>query len=176
MFIKYSIKLLAVTGLLFCLTACQEDMIPSGEDQRQADTDLVGKMIEDFSFDLSTGEQDSLNNRLQNHDAVVLYFTMWCTKCDQHMKDMWFNLMDQYPSVDFIAVDYLTSSSVENTRSTQLELGWGSFPTISDHDDALENLLGGTMAITVVIDKNSVVQLNEEYKNGSRLREVLDAL
>lgn len=166
-----------IAAALCCLTltACQEDMLPSGDDNRNAETEQVGKTIDDVSFTLSTGEIDSLNNRLQRYDAVVLYFTMWCPVCTEHMISISRSYQQNYPNVDFMFVDYLTRS-VSQTRNTQLSQGWDGFDTISDANNALEDLFNGTMAITVVIDKNSIVQMNEEFKNGVRLSETLDAL
>lgn len=166
-----------ITAIFCCvfLSACEEDMMPSGDDQRNTETEQVGKTIDDVTFTLSTGEQDTLNARLQTHDAVVLYFTMWCPVCTEHMISISRQYQQNYPNVDFVFVDYLTDS-VEQTQSTQRSQGWDGFDTISDFDNKLENLFDGTMAITVVIDKNSIVQMNEEFKNGTRLKEALDAL
>lgn len=173
-----SVWQLGYSLLLSCallLSGCQEDMLPSDEDRRDGSQSQVGNMVEDFSFTLSTGEQTALTTRLQTHDAVVLYFTMWCPVCTEHMQHIQQHFISAYPNVDFLFVDYLTDS-VTNTRSTQLSQGWDGFDTISDFDNTLENLFDGTMAITVVIDKNSVVLLNEEFKNGARLEEALENL
>ncbi len=167
---------------LLALAGCQEDMMPSSKDQRSENQNqvggsvggTVGSTVEDFSYTLSTGEQNQLNTLLQTHDAVVLYFTMWCPVCTEHMQHIQV-LTAEHPNIAFVFVDYLTNS-VANTRQTQLSQGWDGFDTISDFDNALENQFDGTMAITVVIDKNSIVKLNEEFKNGARLKDVLNTL
>ena len=174
MFFRFVVLTLSILTL-----GCQEDLQPSSSDRRDIEEGSTGvqagQIIDDFEYTLSTGATSSLTADLQTHDAVVYYFTMWCPVCTEHMQHIAQDLVTAYPDVQFYFVDYLTSS-LNQTHSTLTSQGWQGFPTISDFNNALENKLDGTMAITVVVDKNYTVQLNEEFKNGSRLEDVLEAL
>lgn len=159
-------------SLLFALSACQQDLMPSGEDQRSS---AVPAISEDFSVTLSDGSDFSLSSALSEHDAVVLYFTMWCPVCDEHMQHLRESFVPAYPNVQFVLVDYV-SDSVSATYKNQRSAGYGDFLTISDHQNLLQNLFAGTMASTVVIDKNFVVQMAETFKTGEQLQVLLNAL
>lgn len=160
------------TALLLTLAGCQQDLMPSGEDQRSS---AVPAISEDFSVTLSDGSDFSLSSALTGHDAVVLYFTMWCPVCDEHMQHLRESFVPAYPNVQFVLVDYV-SDSVSATYKNQRSAGYGDFLTISDHQNVLQNLFAGTMASTVVIDKNFVVQMAETFKTGEQLQVLLNAL
>ncbi len=81
----------------------------------------------------------------------------------------------QYPNVDFLFVDYV-SGSVSASNDSRFASGYGDFDVIADADDKVQNLLGGTMASTIVIDQNFIIQMNEEFKDGSRLHTLLNNL
>jgi thiol-disulfide isomerase/thioredoxin len=165
-------KSLLVFGLMITLSACQEDLVP---DDSSLSQDATGMTLEDFSVSLNTDSQFELTQTLTTKDAVVLYFTMWCPICDSHMTHIRNHLVDAYPNVSFVMVDYV-SGSLQDSRSSQMASGYGDFEVIADTDDALQDLLQGTMGSIVVIDKNQVVLLNEYFKNDTSLMAVLDNL
>lgn len=170
------IKLMALIFVsAFLLAGCQEDLFPSNDPLNSQSEARVGATISDFEFSLSTNSLDQLSNRLQTHDAVVLYFTMWCPVCDSHMSHIRSQFKSQYPDVDIIFVDYV-SGTINNARGAQTSSGYSDFDVIADYDDQLQSYLGGTMASTIVIDKNFTVLMNEEFKTGSQLSLVLNDL
>lgn len=166
------IRLTVLASLLTLLSACEEDLVPSDSALSQ---DATGMTLDDFTVSLNTDTQLGLTQTLTTHDAVVLYFTMWCPICDSHMTHIRNHLVDSYPNVSFIMVDYV-SGSLQDSRASQLASGYSDFDVIADTDDALQDLLQGTMGSIVVIDKNQVVLLNEYFKNDASLVAILDAL
>ena len=146
MFIK-SLMLLASFCLLW---GCQEDLMPESDaDNRQREPFVV----DDFTVNLNTEQDYSLSERLNNYDGIVLYFTMWCPVCDNHM---------QLLRSDFVA-QYLNN-------------GYRDFNVISDRDDYLENVLDGAMARVVLIDKNFTVVFSELFKNHLDLAAAIEGL
>ena len=178
MFINIKKLILQLTRLTFLLSAlitlsaCQEDLVP---DDSSLSQDATGMTLDDFTVSLNTNTPLALTQTLTTHDAVVLYFTMWCPICDSHMTHIRKQLVDAYPNVSFIMVDYV-SGSLSDSRASQLASGFGDFEVIADTDDTLQNLLQGTMGSIVVIDKNQVVLLNEYFKNDASLVAILDTL
>ena len=166
------LRLVVITGILTMLSACQEDLVP---DDSALSQDATGMTLDDFTVTLNTDSSLGLTQTLTTHDAVVLYFTMWCPICDSHMTHIRNHLVDSYPNVSFIMVDYV-SGSLQDSRASQLASGYSDFDVIADTDDALQDLLQGTMGSIVVIDKNQVVLLNEYFKNDASLVAILDAL
>jgi len=47
---------------------------------------------------------------------------------------------------------------------------------VDDINHTVTDLYSATMGTTIVIDKNTVIKMNEDYKDGRKLQEVLDAL
>jgi peroxiredoxin len=159
-----------------------DDLFPSGEDERaavEAGTvgPGVGQRAPDFTAPDTLGGTFTLSDALPASGAVVLYFTMWCPTCDSHMSHMRDALVPRYPNVAFVAVDYV-SGSVADARSAQDSHGFGGpeFRVVADLSDAVESLYEGTMGTAVVIGADGVVRLNEDYKDGSRVEEVLAGL
>ena len=157
----------------FCLLwGCQEDLMPESDaDNRQREPFVV----DDFTVNLNTEQDYSLSERLNNYDGIVLYFTMWCPVCDNHMQLLRSDFVAQYPNVDFVLVDYV-SASAANSRTTQLNNGYRDFNVISDRDDYLENVLDGAMARVVLIDKNFTVVFSELFKNHLDLAAAIEGL
>jgi len=166
---------LFVALLSWFMTGCQEDLLPSNDQLASNSIAEVGSTLDDINFTLSTGDTQNLSDRLQNADAIVLYFTMWCPVCDSHMNHIRQHIRDDYPNVDFIFVDYV-SGSVSASYGAQRSSGYSDFDVLADINDVLQNRLGGTMATTVVVDKNFIVRMNEEFKTGSQLTAMLDQL
>ena len=146
-------------------------MPESDADNRQREPFVV----DDFTVNLNTEQDYSLSERLNNYDGIVLYFTMWCPVCDNHMQLLRSDFVAQYPNVDFVLVDYV-SASAANSRTTQLNNGYRDFNVISDRDDYLENVLDGAMARIVLIDKNFTVVFSELFKNHLDLAAAIEGL
>jgi len=173
--------------LLVCLgfAGCggvADDLFPSGEDNRaavEAGTvgSQVGQLAPDFTVPDTLGGTFTLSEELPAVRGVVLYFTMWCPVCDSHMSHLRDGIVPGFPDVAFLAVDYV-SGSVADARSAQNSHGFGGGPfrVVADLEGLLEALYQGTMGTAVVIDRDGVVRLNEDYKNGSRLESVLAGL
>jgi peroxiredoxin len=176
MFTRIKLTTFILIGM-FLLTGCQEDLFPSNDQLTSKSEAQVGALIDDLEFTLSTNINDEISSRLQpnNIDAVVLYFTMWCPVCDSHMSHIRSQFKNQYPNIEFMFVDYV-SGSTTSSRGAQTSSGYSDFDVISDYDNALENYFSGTMASTIVIDKNFIVLMNEEFKTGSQLASILDNL
>lgn len=168
------IKLLSLLMALSLLTGCLEDLNPDDKDIR-SDTDLAPKTSEGFTAITSLNETINLEDELLINDAVVLYFTMWCPLCDSHMSHIRSHVIDNYTNVRFYMVDYV-SANVSQVRSSQLANGYAGLQLLVDNNQSLLSQYQATMASVVVIDDKNQILLNEDYKNGARLIDVLDNL
>jgi len=166
------------------LSACADvldDINPSGSDKRgDFDSSTIGSHPGETAADFSVF--DTLNNtfvmssELVGADAIVVYFTMWCPICDSHMTHMRSNIIPDYPNVKFYFIDYV-SGLVSVARASQLDNGYAtSTVLVDDSNHTVTDLYDATMGTTIVIDRNTIVQMNEDYKDGSKLKDVLDAL
>ncbi len=181
----YARKWLFTAGLiaLLGLSGCQglsDDLSPEGSDQRPdvaagSSGSQVSQLAPSFTAVDSLGATHTLAAELATVDGVVLYFTMWCPTCDSHMSHIRSSLMADFPNVTFLIVDYVTGSVVAS-RSAQLANGYASFTVLADTGLALYNDFDGGMAVTVVIDSAGIVQFNEDYKDGAKVRATLAAL
>jgi len=157
-----------------------DDLAPDGSDRRP-DVEqgvigpYVGQIAPDFTLQDTLYTGVTLSAELANADAVVLYFTMWCPICDSHMSHMRSTVIPQYPEVTFWFVDYV-SGSVEVARAAQVSSGYADVTVLVDTDQNVLDDYVATMGTTVVVDRNGVVQMNEDYKDGTRLQSVLEAL
>jgi len=169
---------------LILLSACADvldDINPSGSDKRgDFDSSTIGSHPGETAADFSVF--DTLNNtfvmssELVGADAIVVYFTMWCPICDSHMTHMRANIIPDYPNVKFYFIDYV-SGLVSVARASQLDNGYGSSTVlVDDSNHTVTDLYDATMGTTIVIDRNTIVQMNEDYKDGSKLKDILDAL
>jgi len=163
--------LISNLACIFLLTGCVEDLNPSSKDLRE-DQILTA---ENFTAITTLNESIILEDELLTHDAVVLYFTMWCSLCDQHMDHMRRYIIDDYPNVRFLMVDYV-SGNIDQAHSSQLNSGYADLTVLVDNENALLTSFNATMASVIVIDDQNNILLNEDYKNGSRLIDTLKAL
>jgi peroxiredoxin len=166
--------------LVLGLTGCQDNLNPSGSDERpEVVTGIIGNQVgqiaPDFTIESTVNTFHTLSSELATKDGVVLYFTMWCPVCDSHMSHMRSNYIASYPDVQFFLIDYV-NGTVTNARSAQLSSGYSSVDVLADIDHTAMNLYDGTMGTTVVIDGNGIVQMNQDYSNGSKLGQVLSTL
>lgn len=171
---------------IFCaLVGCgsmADDLAPSDDDRRPAveagsSGTSVSQRALDFSLPDVDGNPVTLAAALAGHKGIVLYFTMWCPVCDSHMSHMVQEIIPGQPDVAFYAVDYV-SGSVAGARDAQAANGYlnSGLTVLADIDTSVILSYQGTMGTTVVIDAGGIVRMNEDYRNGSRLREILTAL
>jgi peroxiredoxin len=175
----------SVYFIMLVLLGCgsvKDDLLPSGSDKRpsvqQGTTGpAVGQNAPDFTVSDTLGNTVTLAAFLPSHRGVVLYFTMWCPTCDSHMSLIRDNFISQYPDVLFFAVDYV-SGSVAAARNAEVSNGYAGsgFVVLADTTQVILTEYSATMGTTVVIDKNGIVQMNEDFKNGSKLQSVLEGL
>ncbi len=170
-------------GMLLLLSGCQDitdDLNPSGEDQRpDVEAGSVGYQVSqiapDFTLQDSLDTQRVLSEELLLGEPVVLYFTMWCPICDSHMSHMISAIMPNYPNVNYFFVDYV-SGSVALARSNQLANGYGNYQVLVDESEQVKALLHATMGTTIVIGADGVIRMNEDYRDGSKLYQILGEL
>lgn len=170
-------------ALLICSAAgCGDNLIPSGEDKRppvQSGTTgpSVGQNAPTFSVPAITGSTVTLTSALAGKKGVVLYFTMWCPICDSHMSHMLSTTVPTFPDVTYLAVDYV-SGSLADTASSASTNGYAAtaLTVVADLGHGMQQGYQGTMGTTVVIDRNGIVRMNEDYRDGSRLQAVLASL
>jgi len=174
------VLLVTFLGLAGC-DGITDDLLPSGEDKRpavEAGTigTQVGQQSPDFSLSDTLGNSRGLYAELAiPKDGVVLYFNMWCPICDAHASHMRAEVMPNFPAVSFFLVDYVTGS-LSASRDAQLSNGYADIETLVDAVQEVFNLYQASMGTTVVIDKNGIVRMNEDYKDGVKLTEILQAL
>ena len=79
-------------------------------------------------------------------------------------------------TLSFFLVDYV-SGSVAVSLAAQLANGYSGIDTLVDTDQAVLDLYRATMGTTVVIDSAEILsEMNEDYKDGVKLTETLQAL
>jgi peroxiredoxin len=173
--------------LLLMIAGCGgmiDDIAPSGSDKRPAvpcgiTGPYVCQMAPDFTLADTLGDTVTLSSVLASPGVrgAVIYFTMWCPVCDMHMSNMRSSVVPVYPDVRFFLVDYV-SGSAAGARTAELSNGYAGsgFTVLADTDQAVLNRFHATMGTTVLIDNAGVVHLNEDYKDGARLRSALSAL
>lgn len=181
----YSVKTISMLAIFILgLTACgggwDDDLNASGADKRPvveagSDGTQEGQISSDFTAQDTLDVSRTLSTELASSRAVVLYFTMWCPICDAHMSNMRTYIIPDFPNVSFFFVDYV-SGSVSASRSAQLSNGYATSEVLVDVDQALIGLYEATMGTTIVIDSTGVVRMNEDYKDGTKLRQALEAL
>lgn len=171
--------------LVLSLAGCgdiADDLAPSGNDRRpsvQAGTTgpQVGQLAPAFTLPDSLGSPVTLADELAGGNPVVLYFTMWCPVCDGHMSHMNASIIPDFPDVPFFVIDYV-SGSISRARSEQVANGYANagFTVLADTETSVLEAYDGTMGTTVVVDGTGVIRMNEDYKDGSRLRATLAGL
>jgi peroxiredoxin len=176
------VKTIGLLLLLASMTACGDNLIPSGEDKRpsvQAGTigGGVSQKAPDFSVSDSNGATVTLASATTGKIGAVFYFTMWCPICDSHMNNMRASITPSFSDVNFYLVDYV-SGSVSGAARSASENGYagGVFTTLADMTHTLINSFQGTMGTTVVIDSTGIIRMNEDYRDGSNLRATLATL
>jgi hypothetical protein len=86
-------------------------------------------------------------------------------------------LIPSYPGVGFYLVDYVSGSIAQsNAAESGAGFAGSGFVTLADVNHQIYNNLQGAMGATVVIDRNGVIKMNEEYGTGAKLITSLTAL
>lgn len=189
MYFKRLIQSLLLVSALMTLGGCEltDDLTPSSEDKRPDVTagtigNYPGQIAADFTQKDSLSQDYTLSENLSGGstpaDAIVLYFTMWCPICLGHSDHMVYAVEPQFATrgnVQYLLVDYV-SGSVTTTRAQQLANGYAAFTTLADIDLTVFNQFDAAMGTTIVLDTNGTILMNEDYKDGSKLIDVLDTL
>lgn len=161
-----------------------DDLVPSGSDRRvpvEADGEgpSVGRRAPGFSARNSLNETVALSAELSRPGtkAVVLYFAMWCPICNGHLDHLLREILPRFPDAKAFAVDYV-SGSAEDARSNAISNGFAAsrISVLADSDNSILDAYDATMGTTVVIDRTGTVRMNEDYKDGTKLRRILEAL
>lgn len=174
-YVRFRAFFLSILCLL--LIACNEDLSPSSSDKRESiqvgsSGNQVGQIAEDFSALDTQGNLLSLSDELANNDAVLLYFTMWCPVCDSHMSIIRETLKPNFPNINFINIDYV-SGSADQASANQIANGYRSETVLADPSHALTDQFGGDMSVTIVINSENEILMNEGFKY-SKVLEALD--
>ena len=183
MFSVRMISRFVLLSLLLVVAGCDgltDDLRPSGEDKRPVvDVGIIGTQVgqqsPDFSMLDTLGNSRGLYDELSRARGVVLYFNMWCPICDAHASHMRAQIMPNFPDVSFFLVDYV-SGTVANARSAQLSNGYAGMEVLVDTDQFVFDMYQASMGTTIVVDSASIVKMNEDYKDGVKLAEILSAL
>jgi thiol-disulfide isomerase/thioredoxin len=165
------IKQFALICITLFLSACVEDLAPENKDLRK-DSSFEIQISENFSISTTDGDTLNLDDELASYDAVVLYFTMWCSTCSAHMDEIDAK-QDDYPNVKFLMVDFV-SGSISQSKNSQRDNAYNHMTTLVDNNDLLQDRYKGKMASTIIINNQHEILFNEVYK--SLLYEKLDAL
>ncbi len=158
-----------------------DDLIPSGSDKRPVVTPgttgpFPGQIAPDFTVPDMFGTAVTLSSVITatNVQGAVFYFTMWCPICWDHMDNIVNVQIPQFPAVKFYAVDYV-NDTLAQVQQSAINSGYSGTPLtiLADTQNTVEHLYQGTMGITVVVDRNGIVRMNEDYKDGTRLHSAL---
>ncbi|MDX2471895.1 MAG: hypothetical protein QNL04_15100 [SAR324 cluster bacterium] len=155
------------------------DLVPSGENKTaSAASTTTGTNIEiDITVQNGSDVDIDLDTELTKHDAIVLYFTMWCPICNGHADKMIAKVMPSYSNVGFYLVDYVSGS----TSSSQISLVSSGYQNagvtlLVDLAREIELKYDGTMGTTIVIDADGNILMNEDFKDGVLLSSILSGL
>lgn len=174
-------KLLLVFTLSFALTACdlKDDLLPSSTDKSSPlgiANDFTAKDINNNDFILY--DHLTIGANTTPADVVVLYFTMWCPICLSHTDYIYTNIIPQFETrgtVVYGLVDYV-SGSVSATYAQASANGYltPKFDILADANQAVYNQFNGAMGITIVIDNDGTILMNEDFRDGSNLVNILN--
>lgn len=167
---------------VFFLASCSDiddDLNPSGSDKRVDGVageigPHLGQKIADFSLTTTEGNIYTRDELLAAGQPLVFYFTLWCPICDTHMSHYRNQLAPDFPGVNYLPVDFV-SGGISASRDSQISAGYRNVTTLVD-DRTLEKAVEGSMGTTVVVGLDGLIHLNEDYKTGDRLRQVLETL
>ena len=187
-YVKTLRQLLLLPLLIISLNACdlKDDLLPSDSDERSTVVPgsiglMPGQIAADFTI------KDIYNNDfvLSEHlaggsdpaDIVVLYFTMWCSTCMDDTRHIYNEVMPKFEgrgTVVYALVDYL-SGSIPFAYDMASSVNYDpKFTFLADINHTVFNQFNGDMGVTVVIDSDGTILMNEDYRGGITLIEILD--
>ena len=177
---RYGLMLVLLLSCACGSGGMNNDLLPSGSDERTpanlgAVGSQVGQIAPVYSKSNTQGQTVTLAGDLNSHQALVLYFTMWCPICDTHMSDIRTQVKSKFPQVQFNLVDYV-SGSVDYARRAQSSAGYDDFQTLVDDNGSMLSSYNASMGTVVVIGPSGNILMNENYKNGDRLLTILNGV
>jgi len=173
---------------LLALMGCQEDLMPSGEDKRSVVAGSIGHLptqkIADFTLPSTKGGDLSLSQLVNLDgsnaspvDAVVIYFTMWCSTCYDHTYSIAGEIEPAFngsKNIRYLLVDYVSGDI--NWAAQQLTApAYSFFDILVDGNNSVQNQLHGSMGTTVIIDSQGIIHMNQNY-NVVKVVEVLNGI
>ena len=169
-----NIFMLLVLAILAGCGGMTDDLKPSGNDKSGGQPKAL-----DFTIPDTLGNEVNLYSELTGTGVkgVFLYFTMWCDQCDDELGRLNAWIIPQHPDVEFFAVDYVSGSVAQTLKAPDPRgFSGADFRVLADIGGKVAASYRGTMGTAVVIDKNGIIRLNEEFKDGSRVNAALAAL
>ncbi len=185
--IRLALSLALFLAFALTLVACgdwSDDLFPTHADKRDSirvdeTGSLAGQKAPDFSTVNSMADSITLAKELASPgtQAVVLYFSMWCPICNSHIDHMMQNVIPVFPRTKIFIIDYV-SGSVHEVRSNVMANGYAQAPfsVLTDLDNSILDAYAATMGTTVVLDPSGIIRMNEDYKDGTKLRQILEDL
>ena len=122
------------------------------------------------------GNQYPLYNDLAGVKGSVYYFTMWCSICMAHSGEIINNIKPSFPGFNYFLVDYVSSAPLQSKQLSDYFGFTGLIGVLNDSSGSLLSYFHATMSSVVVIDSTGRIQMNEDFKDGSRLRSILQTL
>ena len=171
-------KLAAMLALTLALAGCgpmADDLNPSGSDARGGPASASAAAP--LTLMTAEGTTLTLEALLAGRKAAVLYFTMWCPICDSHQSSMQERFLPAWPEAAFVLMDYVSATPAQ-AREAALSSGWlnAGFTVAVDAGTGLRERFGATMGTVVVIDAAGNTLMAEDFKNGDRLWQTLEAM
>lgn len=180
----FFIKQVSVLVIMILLTACG-DLIPSDDDKRSevvagSEGHLPSQKAKDFTLTRTDEQTVTLTSYLDAGsdpaDAVLVYFTMWCSICAAHTSDIVSTIKPLFvdKNVHILIVDYVSGSVADtiSEKESNISDSW-ELEVLSDYQNIVKDQLHGSMGVTVVIDSDGTILYNQDYGNGLK---VIDAL
>ena len=181
----YFSKFIGLVLIIFFLSACA-DLKPSDDDERASvvagsEGHLPTQKSKDFTLSRTDDEDVTLSDYLDTGsdpaDAVLIYFTMWCSTCAAHTSDIVSTIKPLFAddNVHYLIVDYVSGSLADTVieKENNISDSWG-LEVLSDNQNIVKDQMHGGMGVTVVIDADGTILYNQDYGNGLKIVEALN--
>jgi len=172
-------------AFVISLSACA-DLKPSDDDERASvvagsEGHLPTQKSKDFTLSRSDDQTVTLSNYLEAGndpaDAILIYFTMWCSTCAAHTSDIVSTIKPLFSdkNVHYLIVDYVSGSLADTVieKENNISDSWG-LEVLSDFQNLVKDQFHGGMGVTVVIDGDGTILYNQDYGNGLKIIEELN--